>query len=133
MRKRVWKLLQSKSKLEDPAPLKQYLGCSHHHREGDLDQDVRVPGGWLPVPGFKETMIKKAEHHTRCIEYDMSSFIEQCVTAYLDLAGVPVTKLSAKAATPCVDETNAFVKDEPEGKLTNIALKVLIKILYAAG
>ncbi len=77
-------------------------------------------------------MAQKAEHQTRCIEYDVSSFIEQRVTAYLDLAGIPVTKLSAKAATPFVDETNAFVKDEPEGKLANIAREVLMKILYAA-
>ena len=67
------------------------------------------------------------------IEYNMSSFIEQCVSAYLELAGLPVTKLSAKAATPFTDETNAFTTEEPEGKLTNIALKVLMKILYAAG
>ncbi len=62
----------------------------------------------------------------------MSSFIEQCVSAYLELAGLPVTKLSAKAATPFTDETNAFTTEEPEGKLTNIVLKVLMKILYAA-
>ena len=62
----------------------------------------------------------------------MSSFIEQCASAYLELAGLPVTKLSATAATPLTDETNAFTTDEPEGKLTNIALKVLMKILYAA-
>jgi hypothetical protein len=39
------------------------------------------------------------------------------------------TKLSAKAATPLTDETNAFTTDEPEGKLGNIALKVLMEIL----
>ncbi len=61
----------------------------------------------------------------------MSSFIEQCVTAYLDLAGLLVTKLSAKAAMPFTDETNAFTTGAPEVKLTNIALKVVMKILYA--
>ena len=54
------------------------------------------------------------------------------MTAYLELAGIPATKLSAKSATPFVDETTAFVKDEPERKVTNIALKVLMKIFYAA-
>ena len=62
----------------------------------------------------------------------MSSFIEQCVAAYLDLAGILVTKLSPNAATPFVDETNAFTKGEPDCKFANVALKVLMKILYAA-
>ena len=101
--------------------LKQYLGCTHIHQEGDLDNDVKVPGGWLPIPGYIEAIKAKAEHKVKGIEYNMSSFIEQCVSAYLELAGLPVTKLSAKAATPFTDETNAFTTEEPEGKLTNIA------------
>ncbi len=51
----------------------------------------------------------------------MSSFIDQRVAAYLDLASIPVTKLSAKAAAPLVAETNAFTKDELEGELANSA------------
>ena len=89
--KKIWKLLQSKIKLEDPAMLKQYLGCTHIHQEGDLDKEVKVPGGWLPIPGYKEAIKAKAEHKTKGIEYNMSSFIEQCVSAYLELAGLPVT------------------------------------------
>ena len=112
--------------------LKQDLGCTHVHHDGDLGQEVKVPGGWLPIPGYKEASKSKAKHKTKGIEYNMSSFVEQCVSAYLELAGLPATKLSAKAATPFTDETNAFMTDEPEGKLTNIALKVLMKILYAA-
>ena len=83
----VWKLLQGKIKLEDPAPLKQYLGCEHNHLSGDLDAGVKVPGGWLPIPGYKEAIRAKAEHQPKGIEYNMSSFIEQCVSAYLELAG----------------------------------------------
>ncbi len=71
-------------------------------------------------------MAKKAVRRARCIEYDLSSFIDQCVIAYLDLAGIPVTKLSAKAATPFIDEANAFAKKEPQGKFANIVLKVLV-------
>ncbi len=98
--KKMWKLLQSKIKLEDPAPLKQYLGCSHIHHEGDLEKEIRVPGAWLPIPGYKEAKKTKAEHRSKGIEYNMSSFIDQCDSAYLELAGLPVAKLSAKAATP---------------------------------
>jgi hypothetical protein len=130
--KKIWKLLQGRIKLEDPTMLKQYLGCTHVHHGGDLGKEVKVPGGWLPIPGYKEASKNEAKHKVKGIEYNMSSFIEQCVSAYLELAGLPVTKLSAKAATPFTDETNAFTTEEPEGKLTNIALKVLMKILYAA-
>ena len=62
----------------------------------------------------------------------MTSFVEQCVSTHLELTDAPVTKLSAKAATPFLDETNAFITAEPEGVLSNIALKVLMKILYVA-
>ena len=55
-------------------------------------------------------MAKKAAHRARCIEYDASSFIDQRVAAYLNLAGIPASMLSAKAATPFVDETNAFTR-----------------------
>ncbi len=41
-------------------------------------------------------------------------------------------QLSAKAATPFVDEANDFMNDEPEGKLASAALKVLMQLLYAA-
>ncbi len=44
------KLLQGKTKLVDPALLKQFLGCNHRLHEGELAQEVRVPGGGLPVP-----------------------------------------------------------------------------------
>ncbi len=81
--------------------------------------------------GEKQVVAKKAVHRARCIEYDMTSFIDLCVIAYLDLAGIAATKMSAKAATPFVDETNAFTRDEPEGKLANTALKAPMKILYA--
>ena len=83
----------------------------------------------MPIPGYKEAIKAKAEHQMKGIEYNMSSFIEQCVSAYLELAGLPVTKLSAKVATPFTDETTAFTTEEPEGRFANIALKVLMKIL----
>ncbi len=48
---KVWECLKGKIKLEDPAPLKQYLGCNRRLHECELAQEVRVPGGWMPVPG----------------------------------------------------------------------------------
>ena len=50
----------------------------------------------------------------------------------VELTGTPVTKLSSKAATPFIDESNAFMKEEKEGVLPNVALKILMKILYVA-
>ncbi len=62
----------------------------------------------------------------------LSAFVDQFFSAYLDLAGIPVTTLSVKTATPFVDETNACTNNEPGGKLANIPLKVLMKIPYSA-
>ncbi len=56
------------------------------------------------------------------MEYGMVSFVDQRAEVYVGLAGIPVTKLSLKAQTPFLDETNAFTKNMPEGLLSNIAL-----------
>ncbi len=131
--KKVWEQIRAKVKLEDPTKLKQYLGCGHEVQEGCLAPDTRLPGGSLPIPGYKDKAEKQKhdKRSIRSIEYNMVSFVDQCVEAYLKLTGTPVTKL-VKAATPFVDETNAYCKDLPEGTLANIALKVLMKILYVA-
>ena len=127
----AWKAIKSKVKLEDPAPLKLYLGCTHKVHNGQLSKEARAPGSWLPIEGCKKVSDSNY-HQVRCMEYDMSSFVAQCVSSYLELTGSRVTKLSAKAATPFIDETNAFMKEEPEGVLSNIALKVLMTNLYVA-
>ncbi len=58
----------------------------------------------------------------------MVSFVDQCVESYVSIAGIPVTKLSPKAHAPFLHESNAYMKDEPEGLLSNVALQILMKI-----
>ena len=59
----------------------------------------------------------------------MSSFLQQCVARYLELANLEVHKLR-KAATPFLELDEA--PEEQGGTLQPIASKVLMKILYAA-
>ncbi len=69
-----------------------------------------VPGGVFPVAGYKEKIATSTRQMARCVEYDMESFVDQCVGAYAGRAGISVTKLSLKAQTPFLDETNAFTR-----------------------
>ena len=84
-------------KLEDPVPLKLYLGCTHKLHNGQLSKEARAPGSWLPIEGYMKVSDSNY-HKVRCMEYDMSSFVAQCVSSYLEVTGSPVTKLSASGA-----------------------------------
>ena len=65
--KEVWKLIRSAVLLEDPIPLKQYLGCTHKIHEGQLKKDVRAPGGWLPIEGYKK---RDSYPRTTCVAWN---------------------------------------------------------------
>ncbi len=81
-----------------------------------------MPGGVVPVAGYKEKIGTSTRHSVRCMEYDVVSFVDQCVEAYVVFAGIHLTKLSPRAQTPFLEETNAFTKDMPEELLSNIGL-----------
>ncbi len=80
----------------------------------EVAPNVRVPGSVIPVAGYKENIDTFTRHSVLCMEYDMVSFVDPCLEAYVDLAGIPVTKLVPKAQTPLLDDTSAFTKDMPE-------------------
>ena len=63
----------------------------------------------------------------------MVSFVDQRVDSYKQLAG-PDTKPLQKVTTPFLDESTAWAppEGEPTGVLRNVALKILVKILYVA-
>ena len=63
----------------------------------------------------------------------MSSFVEQCVSSYLELAGRDRGSLR-DVPTPFLDESIAWEspEGEPTGALAHVALKILMKILYVA-
>jgi hypothetical protein len=111
------------SSLEVPTPMKQYLGCGHRTHKGELVSGVRVPGGFLRDPGYKDKLGASTRHTVRFVEYDLVSLVDKFGESYVNLAAVLVAKLSQKAQTPFLEETNAYAKDEPEGMLYNFALK----------
>ncbi len=63
----------------------------------------------------------------------MSSFVELCVSSYLELAGRDRVSLR-DVPTPFLDESSAWEPPagEPTGALAHVALKILMKILYVA-
>ena len=87
------------------------------------------------LPGVTDTT-KKWQNlpcKVKTMQYDMSDFMAQCVESYLTLAGEPATCVS-KVSTPFLDESTAWCPPEgpPTGALAPIALKVVMKVLYAA-
>ena len=141
----AWKAIRGQLQLEDPTPLERYLGCEHIEETGFLIDHTKAPGQTLPrlsedlrdkklLPGSgheEKPLPKKAQ--VRALHYDMVSFVDQCVDAYRSLAG-PDTKPLQKVATPFLDESTAWAppEGEPTGALKNVALSILMKILYAA-
>jgi len=71
------------------------------------------------------------------MKYDMSSFILQCLENYANLAGIYVDDIRP-ACTPFLDESTfqeprEATPDSPKGaRLASVALKSLMKVLYAA-
>ena len=95
---------------------------------GDLVPHL-VPSAELPgITSSKET-----KHRVHVLTYDMSSFVEQCVSSYLELAGRDRGSLR-DVPTPFLDESSAWEppEGEPTGALAHVALKILMKILYVA-
>ncbi len=119
---KIWSMIRRKLTLEDPGPLIQYLGCGRRACGGQLAPEFRVPGGVLHIPGYKAKIGTATQHRAKCVEYDMVPVVGQFVDSYLHLAGIPVTKLSPKALTPFVDETDVFVREEPTGSFATPAI-----------
>ena len=71
---------------------------------------------------------------TKQVVYDMSSFLQQAINRYKELAGPEFHNLK-KAATPFYDDKIARpveAEAEVKGKLAPIASRVLMKLLFAA-
>ena len=116
---KAWRLIKEVIQLEEPTPTGRYLGCQHQESMGDvvprLSPSAELPG---------VTPSKEAKHRVRVLTYDMSSFVEQCVSSYLELAGRDRGSLH-EVPTPFLDESNAWEPPEgaPTGALAHVALK----------
>ena len=131
----VWKAIKAQLQLEPPTPLDRYLGCAHIENGGNLTDPTKTPGHTLPRLSecFRGEKSLPSNRRVRTLRYDMVSFVDQCVEAYTTLAGTNAKPLQ-KVATPFIDENTAWAPPdgEPTGILKNVALKILMKILYAA-
>ncbi len=95
---------------------------------GDLVPHLAPSAELLGIASSKET-----KHRVQVCTYDMSSFVEQCVSSYWKLAGRDRGSLR-DVPTPFLDESSAWEppEGEPTGGLAHVALKILMKILYVA-
>ena len=111
---------------------KQSHGCDG---EKASDRSKESPKGWNNQKEPKPKSAKDSNRDVRCVEYDMREFLAQCVTSYKELSGKKGVPLK-KVATPFIEESllpdGQEVNEIENGVLSNIASKVLMKILYAA-
>ena len=112
-----WKIIREGLLLEDPTPVDRCLGCHHHETTGTVNGK--------PV---------------KIMQFNVESFMQQCVTAYKDLCGEPDMNMRA-VETPHLsplpregggDAPAALVEGEPVGVLQPIASSILMKVLYGA-
>ena len=68
----------------------------------------------------------------RGYHYDMSGHAADCVSRYLELAGLPATSLK-NVTTPCVDDHALSAEDfEGKGTLHASAARIVLKVLFLA-
>lgn len=123
----AWAKVAAAINIEKPTKLNRYLGCGHVEHHGNLKDSQAAPT--QNFPGCPKPSAGKPSP-IKLLEYDMSSFVEQCVDAYVDLARGRMKPLK-KVPTPFVDENQPW-DEASQGILADVALRVLMKILYVA-
>ncbi len=84
-----WKLIRKGITMDDPTAVGKCLGCQHNVYEHQIDgQQVRV------------------------MEYDVCSFMKQCVTAYKDACRRPTMELK-RVDTPFIQSMDGEGGDAP--------------------
>ncbi len=63
--------------------------------------------------------------------YDMSGFLRQCIQKYEELSGQKLDK-NKTVATPFLDENLEVDKNVTDGVLSSMAVRILMKLVYAA-
>jgi hypothetical protein len=127
----LWKLIGQKLNLEPPTPFGRFLGCETRSYPVILNPS-QISGFHKlgAVRGPKCGEQPSAPRTATVMEYDMTSFMMSCVALYEELTGRPIPQ--REVHTPFVDDETNWVESGERGELTEIALKVLMKVLYGA-
>ena len=64
------------------------------------------------------------------MEYNMCLFMRSCVVLYEELTGKPLP--NREVHTPFLDDETNWVEQGERGELADVALKILMKVLYGA-
>jgi hypothetical protein len=114
-----WKLISSKIKMEPAQPIGRFLGCQQSVGSMKMRKWANPRYEWmLANPPKKDPPVifndheKELMHDTsqtmmsvNIMRFDMSSFLEQCVQRYVELAGSKIVGKIKPAPTPFLDES----------------------------
>ena len=119
-----WKLISSGIEMDPPTASGKYLGCGH----------IRMDPA-RPLEEQFESEIGKS-HGGCALVYDMESFMDAAVVTFCELTGKTRSELK-RAPTPgpnkvLEDGTGEDCQEAHPGKMTKIASRVLMKLLYGA-
>jgi len=146
---KAWKDIRKVINTDDPVEFGKYLGCSHRRTFSSIKslptELIQGLGGTQAAEktkdfveqiykGTRETLstTKDEDEVLPAMEYEMSSYLEQCVDLYLELADSDENTLKF-TPTPSLDDNALKDEDlETTGKLGPHAAKILMKVLYAA-
>ena len=127
--KALWKLIGQKLNLEPPTPFGRFLGCETNTYEVTLDPEL--------IPGFHKLSCvaegekqSSAKRKAKVMEYNMCLFMRSCVSLYEELTGKPLPKRDVH--TPFLDDETNWTEQGERGELAEVALKILMKVLYGA-
>ncbi|MCP4293026.1 MAG: hypothetical protein GY780_14465, partial [bacterium] len=155
---KAWKMIGTKIKLDPPVAMNKYLGCHHAVTEEMWDLNDHPLAELFAKGDLPLGSAQPGKQKVACVEYDMSDFLRQCVDKYVELAG-DRTKPLKPAQTPFLEENTGSPcgqepregepslecegkpslnkKEKPKGQsptgvLADIAVRVLMKVFYAA-
>ena len=101
-----WALIGKKVKIDTPTATEKYLGCTHTVGKGKLKQ---FPNDIIKAKTFRDLFDGAPAFDPNApvatMTYDMTGFLNQCVTRYCELGNVKIENIP-EATTP-------FLNDEP--------------------
>ena len=127
--KALWKLIGQKLNLEPPTPFGRFLGCETKTYDVTLDPK-QIPGFHTLSSVAEGEKQSSAHRKAKVMEYDMCLFMRSCVNLYEELTGKPLPNRDVH--TPFLDDETNWTEQGERGELADVALKILMKVLYGA-
>ena len=122
-----WRLIGSVINMEEPRPLKRYLGCEHEFRSATVDGPFDPRTAWTvghppskPIPEMRFGPDRRpaadacrGKARINLIKYNESCFMQACVERYLELCQSKFPKALQTVETPFLDESKPEFDENP--------------------